>query len=548
MTGDATGGAGPQDLRLQMYAPLARWLEETHGRDALLCAAGEAGLDPADFHDRRRCVAHEQAERWLQAVYWYCDDDRAFQEAAGHGLAGNLRRFGGILVLLAKASRRRVVAACLNSDQATPRTRFEVMASAPRRLTVRYVSPFPESRLMCLNRMGRGAALPSLWGMPPAHVGERACLARGDDACVYELRFLAGRRWLPGLLGLLVGGAAGAGLRAFGLLEPAGLVAVPLLVGALAQLWETSRAHRHNFVVAGEIGEALRRMSREEIEARRELQRLEEIRRHWANDLDLDRTLEAARLRGFSHDLRNPLAVLRLQAELLRRELAGLEGPLHVVEEHLRTLDEIDALVAGMLATLGHGTARRARQPVRIDDLAERTERRLRALARGRPLAVGLTRRPSAPGEVEVDALALDRVLDNLMMNALKYTEQGAVEVELAGADGGRTLVLSVRDTGQGIAPEDLRSVFEPAGSDPARRRPGSYGLGLSVVVQLLHEMGARLEVESLLGEGSAFRCYIPRRLRHLTPPPRPLAGPQDLGRSLVEQVVTVRAAAPPAS
>ncbi len=529
-----------------MYAPLARWLEETHGRDALLCAAGEAGLDPADLDNRQRFVSHEQAERWLQAVYWYCGDGRVFQEAAGYGLAGNLRRFGGVLTLLARTSRRLLITACLHSGQVSPRTRFEVVASAPRRLTVRYVSPFPESRLMCLARMGRGAALPSLWGMPPAHVGERACLARGDDACVYELRFLAGRRWLPGLLGLLAGGAAGAGLRAFGLLEPAGLVSVPLLVGALAQLWETSRTHRHNLVVAGEIGEALQRMSREEIEARRELQRLEEIRRQWANDLDLDRTVEAARLRGFSHDLRNPLAVLRLQAELLRRELARHGGPIHLVDEHLHTLDEVDELVAGMLATLGHGKSQRARQPVRVDALAARTERRLRALGRGRPLTVSLSRRPSAPEEVEVDALALDRVLDNLMMNALKYTDQGSVEVELSGADAGRTLVVSVKDTGQGIAAEDLRSIFEPAGSDPARRRPGSYGLGLSVVVQLLHEMGARLEVESLLGQGSAFRCYIPSRLRHLTPPPRPLAGPQDLGRSLVEQVVTVRAAAPP--
>lgn len=537
MTGEATGGAGPEDVRLSIYAPLARWLAQTHGTDALICAAGEAGLTASAFDDGARTVDHETAERWLQAVYWYCDDDRAFREAAGYRVATDLvlsRR------IRPRTPVRRLADACVAAGHGPPGSSYEVLEARPRRLSLRYASPVTGTRLMCLARMGLAEALAARIGMPPVHVAERACLAHGDDACVYELRFLAGPSHLAAGLGLLCGGGLAFFLFSLGALGPVGLVLLPLLASVGLDLAVTTRAHRANLSAARRIGEALGRVSREEIDARRELQRLEEIRRQWANDVELVRGVEAARLRGFSHDLRNPLAVLRLQAELLRREAVRLGGSVSVIDEHLRTLDEVDAMVASMLDSLGHGRPRRSRRPVRIAELTTRTDRRLRALARGRPLSVSVERRPSAPPEVEVDALALERVLDNLMMNALKYTEQGTVDVEIAGADGGQTLVVVVRDTGQGIARKDLRSIFEPAGSDPARRRPGSYGLGLSVVVQLLHEMGGRIEVESAVGEGSAFHCFVPSRLRPRAPERRSRTH-RDPARALVEEIVTVR-------
>ena len=94
------------------------------------------------------------------------------------------------------------------------------------------------------------------------------------------------------------------------------------------------------------------------------------------------------------------------------------------------------------------------------------------------------------------------------MTNAVKYTEQGSIVLELDGKPG--FLTIKISDTGRGIADEDIERIFHAGGSDPDKREEYSHGLGLSVVVRLLDRMGGKLEVMSFPGRGSTFWVHFP--------------------------------------
>jgi two-component system sensor histidine kinase/response regulator len=119
--------------------------------------------------------------------------------------------------------------------------------------------------------------------------------------------------------------------------------------------------------------------------------------------------------------------------------------------------------------------------------------------------------------EINADRVRLGRILSNLLVNAVRYTVRGRVEVTAAWRDqpGGRVLALGVIDTGRGISPEEHESIFEPhiRGQAGKESDPGGSGLGLSVVDRLVHELGLDLEVFSEYGRGSAFHLILPAHL-----------------------------------
>ena len=105
-------------------------------------------------------------------------------------------------------------------------------------------------------------------------------------------------------------------------------------------------------------------------------------------------------------------------------------------------------------------------------------------------------------------------MLKNLVVNALKFTDQGSVMVDVYCRDGG--LEFCVADTGIGMAPEVVPIIFEPfrqAGCFKTRRR-GGVGLGLYIVRRLLDMMGGSISVDSELGRGSIFRVWVPNQVQ----------------------------------
>ena len=146
-----------------------------------------------------------------------------------------------------------------------------------------------------------------------------------------------------------------------------------------------------------------------------------------------------------------------------------------------------------------------------------------------------------SPPSIVVDRLLFDRVVDNIVTNAAKYTERGNIVVEISGgADG---LCLKVSDTGRGITRERLEQAFAESRPDPNPIVGKSYGIGLPTVVRLLDQLGGRLEVMSRPGRGTTFWVRIP-----LKPPRRPSGvqrAPQSVPplEQVVSRIVVIRAA-----
>ena len=109
------------------------------------------------------------------------------------------------------------------------------------------------------------------------------------------------------------------------------------------------------------------------------------------------------------------------------------------------------------------------------------------------------------------DGEALGRVVDNLLDNAVKYTED-ADEIRLRLTTAGDTATVEVQDTGIGIEPSHHERIFERFYRvDKARSRElGGTGLGLAIVKHLVEAQSGRIEVESVPGSGSTFRIHLP--------------------------------------
>ncbi|HEY6098393.1 MAG TPA: ATP-binding protein, partial [Anaeromyxobacter sp.] len=229
--------------------------------------------------------------------------------------------------------------------------------------------------------------------------------------------------------------------------------------------------------------------------------------------------LEEARddlVRMVSHDLRSPLNAILAQVHMLRRapfDAADVEARARAIA---RSCGRMNAMIQDLLeATLLE--ASQLRMHTRSIDLAAAVqdvlERQRGVLAMDR---VRFSTR-GAPPPVATDPDRLERIVVNLVSNALKYSpEQGEVTVEIAAAEGGAT--LTVTDRGIGIAPEDAAHVFERFFRARGARRPEGLGLGLYITRLLVDAHGGRIEVESRLGQGSTFRVFLPEEAPLRTP------------------------------
>ncbi|MCR5486225.1 MAG: response regulator [Lachnospiraceae bacterium] len=133
---------------------------------------------------------------------------------------------------------------------------------------------------------------------------------------------------------------------------------------------------------------------------------------------------------------------------------------------------------------------------------------RLRANDKG--LAVKLDIDPEIPSVLKGDETRIKQVITNLLTNAVKYTDEGSVTLmvqRIAAMDGSVVLRVSVKDTGIGIKPEDMKKLFEEYQrfDEERNRAVEGTGLGLSITRDLLKLMNSRLEVKSTYGEGSVF-------------------------------------------
>jgi len=213
-----------------------------------------------------------------------------------------------------------------------------------------------------------------------------------------------------------------------------------------------------------------------------------------------------------SHEFRTPLTALRLQVELLRRNLRQPEPSRERSDRQLKgveaQVDRLQVLLGTLLdvSRLSAGKFTLESAPLDLADLAAEVVQRFRPEAEGSGTPLRL-QADSTPGHW--DRPRLDQVLTNLIGNALKYGNRHPVEVEVRAA--GQDAVMLVRDRGLGIAPEHLGRIFDRFERAPNTGAIQGLGLGLWIARSLVEAHGGRLSVESKVGEGSTFTVTLPR-------------------------------------
>ena len=207
-------------------------------------------------------------------------------------------------------------------------------------------------------------------------------------------------------------------------------------------------------------------------------------------------TSNRALLANASHELRSPLARLRMALDL-----QGPDGSDTAHAEILRNMGELDALVEEILLASRLDHAERLEVHERIDLLALAAEESARHGLEASGVSV----------EVEGDPVLLTRLVRNLVQNALRHGAQ-PVTVEVGRTSHGAPQ-LSVRDHGPGIAPEDRERVFEPFYRPQGRSESaGGWGLGLSLVRQIATHHGATVSCEAPDHAGARFVVRFPPR------------------------------------
>jgi signal transduction histidine kinase len=547
---------GSADYNLRILWPLARWVEDKLGAEVLASIVEGTGVVPAQFDAKGEWVSAESFETIIARARAKMPDDETFMRACGYRIK---EAYGPIRYVLWAASPGAVYAQMIKTYGLVSTVgKLSIAAQRPTHFHMR-VEPDGHSisRLTCLVRQANLRMLPTMWGLPLAHVKEDACVGLGDPTCELHLRWYAARSVVPVLLGTVIFGMLGWLLSYLGVASVPTPLFLATLGAALGYIFEVRRTERINQSTRQEMMVALRELADEEADSRREIVALHQRQKDWTRLVEeqvgertstLEHVLSgmqelqqerASTVLGFSHDLRSPLQVVQFGAEVIRSRCRGDSYVVGVVDDMDQAVGQMKRMLGDLVTTASSQRAELqfTSQRVEVQELTERLRRRLRALVHGRDVRTTVFGTREAPEAIDIDPLLLDRIADNLLTNAAKYTERGSIVVELDGTPG--FLVIKVSDTGCGIDPDAMARIFEPGGSSVDSRRGDSFGVGLSVVIRLLERIGGRLEVMSKPGEGTTFWVSLP--LQALTEEPPSSTRARSSGEVPLTPVVRIR-------
>jgi signal transduction histidine kinase len=214
-----------------------------------------------------------------------------------------------------------------------------------------------------------------------------------------------------------------------------------------------------------------------------------------------------------SHELRNPLNSVYLQAQLRRKMLSGPTPPdratmLRMVERDERQIRSMIRLLDDMLDVSRLRTGHLAMDPKPFDlaELGRRVVEVISEQAANAGIPVTLEAPDMLP--LQGDEFRIEQVINNLLTNALRYGDGKPVAVTVSAGEG-RALV-SVRDRGMGIAPADQERIFQQFERTEGSAQVPGLGLGLYIARQIVEAHRGRLEVVSEVGKGSEFILYLP--------------------------------------
>ena len=249
------------------------------------------------------------------------------------------------------------------------------------------------------------------------------------------------------------------------------------------------------------------------LETRRALQQTERAR----DALELANAAKTEFLARTSHEVRTPMAAIMGYTELILESLEdGVDAEAialdlsHIQESSAHLVSLLDDLLD--LAKVEHGAPQLPMQPCLVEALFNRVERHVKPLLKKSSNALIVKPASAEPLFIQGNQRYLLQILINLVVNANKFTERGEIRLNVEHDPLSDEIVVSVEDTGCGIAPEQLDRVFGQFEQvSPAEvRRPG-VGLGLAISKRLTTMMQGRIKVTSELGRGSCFTLRFPR-------------------------------------
>ena len=219
-----------------------------------------------------------------------------------------------------------------------------------------------------------------------------------------------------------------------------------------------------------------------------------------------------------SHELRTPLTTVRMAGDVLYDARPDFDPVTSRAAELLQTeLDRFETLLSDLLeiSRFDAGAAVLEAEDLNLVDVAHRVVEATRPLAEQRDVRI-VVRPPDHPCLAEADARRVERIVRNLITNAIDHAETGRgdeIVVQVAGDD--HAAAITVRDFGVGLGPGESALVFNRFWrADPARARTsGGTGLGLSISLEDAHLHGGWLQAWGRPGEGAQFRLTLPRRV-----------------------------------
>ncbi len=215
-----------------------------------------------------------------------------------------------------------------------------------------------------------------------------------------------------------------------------------------------------------------------------------------------------------SHELRTPINVVMGYAQLLKNGALGdanTQQAAAIDTIAARTKDLLDMINSLLYATSLEGNgAKFEADAFRLGDFVHELEADYQAQSNGEISLVWDY--PAELPTIETDGVKLKQILQNIINNAIKFTERGAITTSARYCPGDKTVEFVVTDTGIGIAPEEMHDIFErfhQVDSSQTRAFEG-VGLGLYIVKEFTALLGGKIAVESEPGKGSTFTLTIP--------------------------------------
>jgi len=523
---------------------LSPFLDYTHdqlGPKRVASILEEMGTTEAEMTDPSNWVSLSFVERFA-AVLDREHDDPALFDHCGR-LAFDQRYMGMMRPILSAFGSPSFAydAMCKSLPRFNKVGQIEVTERGPglRVMEYRPVEGMPRETMpqICAARRGQMAAIPTLFGLPPANVEHPLCMQRGDDCCRYETRWKEpGKgpwRWL-----LLAGGAAAGGgiatlagaplfwagvTGAIGAGVGIGAATLASLRRSLGDRVEELAQHNEALLRSAQVNERrLAQVSRAKASVDQKVEeRTAELvvtSERLAETLQQVRELNQSRTDFFanvSHDLRTPLQLIvgPLETMVARKQggratgshpEGGQAGEAEIMLRNAhRLLHLIDQLL--LVSRADAGPAQLRRIPMDPAALVRQVAEAFSLAARDKKVTLKV--HGSERGTTtHLDPGWINSALSNLVGNALRHTPAGG-EIELRYADQDDALRLEVRDTGPGIAPEKQATIFDRYAQGGGG---GAMGLGLAIVQEAARLHGGAARVQSEPGEGARFTLSIP--------------------------------------